>query len=299
MKNGLKEFIGNRKVGITLGSGGAKGVSHIGVLEVLGENGVIINEISGCSIGSIIGAAYASGMSIEKMKELAFNINLKNVWNLFDFTNPFKGGLVKGDMVIELLEKMLSVKTFEELEIPFRCVATNVETGEQEIFDSGDLIPALRASISIPGFFIPSRNKNKLLVDGGVINPLPVNLLYDSDFKIAVIVEEYKALNTLAEKKVTIEEYINNKFNIDIKPTIDQLLNKKIKSIEFLRNMSGSINNMIKQIAETDLDAYDINLIVKPDMRDIATLAFHEGKKSYKKGYNTAKMIIKNSAWID
>ena len=146
MKNGLKDFIGSKKVGITLGSGGAKGISHIGVLEVLEESGVIINEISGCSIGSIIGAAYASGMPIE------------------------------------------------ELKIPFRCVATNVGTGEQEIFDSGDLIPAIRASISIPGFFVPMRYQGKLLVDGGIVNSLPVDLLCDSDFKIATIVEEYRKL---------------------------------------------------------------------------------------------------------
>ena len=149
-----------KKAGICLGSGGAKGISHIGVLETMEEYDISITEISGCSIGAIIGALYAAGVSIEKMKEISFEVNLKKLWNLFDFTNPISGGFVKGDIVEDFLNEILPVRRFEELSIPFKCVATDIVSGKPAVFDSGDLIPAVRASISIPGLFVPYKYKD-------------------------------------------------------------------------------------------------------------------------------------------
>ncbi len=200
MNNRLKEQVGHKKLGIALGSGSAKGIAHIGVLEVLEEKNIAINEISGSSIGAMIGAAYAAGLTIEEMKEIAFNIDQKKLWTFFDFTNPMTGGLIKGNVVEEFLNTVLPVKRFEELRIPFSCVATDVKTGEPVIYNSGDLVPAIRASISLPGFFMPYKYQKRLLIDGGIVNPVPVDLLTHSDYNVAVVLNEYQTLRKWLKK---------------------------------------------------------------------------------------------------
>ena len=287
----IKEQDSHKKLGIALGSGGAKGIAHIGVLEVFEKNGIIISEISGSSIGAIIGAAYAAGVTIEEMKEIAFSIDLKKLWSFSDFTNPMNGGLIKGDVVEDFLNTLLPVKRFEELSIPFKCVATDMNTGEQVIFDSGDLVPAIRASISLPGFFKPHKYQERFLIDGGIVNPVPVNLLTHSDYKVAVVLNEYQKLRKLSAQKINsekkIKNYLNEKFHPIIKHFPD---NRKIKKLNFIKNVSTSIDSMTRKILEFNLNDYTPNLVIMPYVEDIATLAFYESHKSYLAGVNVAEI---------
>ena len=285
-----------KKTGISLGSGGAKGIAHIGVLEILEVYNIEITEISGCSIGSIIGALYASGCSIEKMKKIAFDIDLKKMWGLFDFTNPISGGLIKGDAVEKFLNDILPVKNFEELRIPFKCVATDIKSGEPVIFDSGELIPAIRASISIPGLFIPYKFNDRLLVDGGIVNPVPIDLLSSSEFKIAVIVDEYRTLKNLSEHKITLDNLLKKHLSNKFQSVIDSILknNKPKKEIKFINLLSSSIDNISKHMSESNDILSTSDLIIKPYVHDIATLAFYDGYKSFMKGIYAAENAIQD-----
>jgi len=301
------EKIGDKKIGIALGSGGAKGISHIGVLEVLTKAGLKIEEVSGCSIGSIIGALFAAGVSFEKMKELAFGINLRNLWKIFDFTLPAGSGFVKGKAVEKLLSEVLPVKKFEDLRIPFKCVAADILTGEQVVFSSGDLIPAIRASISIPGFFVHYEYQNRILVDGGIANPLPLDLLTDSEFKIAVMVDDYKMLKKFLKSRLTLKEKIENHLFESLTPLIRNFSEKYNKKdgafgknnlqrknqINFLGILSRSIDNMTQKLLKNDLNLEEADLIIEPNVRKIPILAFHEGWKSYVAGVEAAEKFLK------
>jgi len=290
INNGLKEKIGPKKLGIALGSGGAKGIAHIGILEVLERNNIVINEISGSSIGAMIGAAYAAGLTIEEMKEIAFSIDLKKLWTFFDFTNPMTGGLIKGEIVEEFLNTILPVKRFEELRIPFKCVATDLKTGEPVIYNSGDLVPAIRASISLPGVFIPYRYQERLLLDGGIVNPVPVSLLTNSDYKAAVVLSEYQTIRKWSSQKINAEERIKQYLDEKFHPIIKHFPNnRKIKKLNFIKNISTSIDSMTRKMLEFDLTDYTPNLVIKPEVKDIATLAFHESNQCYLAGVHEAE----------
>ncbi len=163
------------KVHLILGSGGARGIAHIGVIERLEEEGYEIAEVIGCSMGAIVGALFAAG-HLKDYKEWLMSLSKSAIWKMMDFTLT-KQGFVKGDRLFAPMTEVVGPRLIEELSIPFTAVATNMNTREEVCFRKGDLYQALRASISIPGLFTPVKINDEVLVDGGVLNPLPVNLL--------------------------------------------------------------------------------------------------------------------------
>ncbi len=292
----FKKYLGPKKrIGIALGSGGAKGISHIGVLEVLEKNGIIFNEISGCSIGAIIGALYAAGVPISEIKKIALKIDFFSSLQLFDFTKPKEGGIVKGHIVEDFLDSILPVKTFENLKYSFKCIATDINKGKGIIFNKGDLIPAIRASISIPGFFVPYKYQNGLFIDGAVVNPVPVDLLTESDYKIAVIVEDYELLKKFSLQKKYIENKINNLLKDIFYPKLKLLPlthnKKEHKKADTIKVLSSALDIISNKFANYDKSS-DADLIIKPDVHKIPVLAFYKGKKSYKEGVKAAKKVL-------
>jgi len=177
----------SKNFGIALGAGSARGLSHIGVLKAFDEAGIKPAYIAGTSIGSMMGAAYASG-NLEKMEKFMRNIDIKKMMSYCDFTFP-RQALMEGDRIMELIEELIPTKDFSELEIPFSVIACDIHTGEQVIIDSGDLHLAVRASISLPGIFLPVYHQGRWLVDGGLINPVPVSVLREKDVEIVVAVD--------------------------------------------------------------------------------------------------------------
>jgi NTE family protein len=174
------------KLGIALGSGGARGLAHIAYLEALDRLRVRPVCISGSSMGALVGALYAGGMNADAMRKLALGVSLIDIPRLVDFAGPRDAGIIKGRKIEEWLGRTLPVKRFEDLEIPLKIVATDFWRGEQVVFDTGDLVPAIRASISIPGVFEPYELGGRLLVDGGVVNPVPVDLLPGAQFIVGI-----------------------------------------------------------------------------------------------------------------
>ena len=177
-----------RKVGLALGSGAARGLAHIGVLEVLEKEGIPIDMIAGTSVGAAIGALYAQGKDASLIKNLGLDLSWKRLASLTDLALP-RTGFIHGKKIKDLLEVVISddIK-FSDLKIPLACIATDIMTGEEVVINQGSVLEGVRASISIPVIFTVVKLKGRYLVDGILVNPMPVNILRQmgADFTIAV-----------------------------------------------------------------------------------------------------------------
>lgn len=178
-----KEF---PKIGLALGSGGAKGFAHIGVIRTLEKYNIPIDYIAGSSIGSIIGAYYAAHGEISSLEDIILEFNRSKGLKLIDLT--VKGGIMKGKKTEKFIQEMLGISTFSQTRIPFTAVSTDINTAESVIHHKGDITSAIRASISVPAFFQPTTVDKRLLADGGLSNPVPVDVVKNmgADITIAV-----------------------------------------------------------------------------------------------------------------
>ena len=168
------EFVAmKKKIALVLSGGGARGLAHIGAIETLESHGYEITSIAGCSMGALIGGMYAAG-KLPEVKDWVLALDRRKVLSLVDFSLSLTH-LVKGDRVMEALKEIVPDVNIEDLPIPYTAVATDWNSGKEVIFDHGSLYDAIRASISIPLFLNPVRREEMLLVDGGLVNSLPLN----------------------------------------------------------------------------------------------------------------------------
>jgi len=168
------EFVAmKKKIVLVLSGGGARGLAHIGAIETLESHGYEITSIAGCSMGALIGGMYAAG-KLPEVKDWVLALDRRKVLSLVDFSLSLTH-LVKGDRVMEALKEIVPDVNIEDLPIPYTAVATDWNSGKEVIFDHGSLYDAIRASISIPLFLNPVRREDMLLVDGGLVNSLPLN----------------------------------------------------------------------------------------------------------------------------
>ncbi len=176
---------GEPVIGLALGSGAARGWAHLGVLQALAQEGVVPQIICGCSIGAFVGAAAASG-DLEKLAQWAKKLKWQDVVSLLDVS--LRSGLIKGDKLIDFFERNFIDRDFSELETRFACVATELTTGREIWLQEGSVSAAVRASIAVPGLMTPVVHNGRLLVDGGLVNPVPVSLCraMGADIVIAV-----------------------------------------------------------------------------------------------------------------
>ena len=241
-----------KKIGLTLGGGGARGFAHILFLEALDEMNIRPSVISGTSIGAIIGGFYASGLSGSEIREIAEGIRFRDINKMLDI-NLFGDALFKGKGVEEFLNRYIKIKTFEELDIPLNIVATDYWKNSQVVVNSGPLIPAIRASMSLPGIFEPLHYKNRILIDGGAVNPLPYDIIRDKcDILIAIdVTGDMEAKNM--DKPPNMFESVMGTFQI----------------------MQNSI--LLNKRRITDIDLY-----VKPEMHGTGILEFHKYKEIMK-----------------
>lgn len=168
------EFVAmKKKIALVLSGGGARGLAHIGAIETLESHGYEITSIAGCSMGALIGGMYAAG-KLPEVKDWVLALDRRKVLSLVDFSLSLTH-LVKGDRVMEALKEIVPDVNIEDLPIPYTAVATDWNSGKEVVFDHGSLYDAIRASISIPLFLNPVRREDMLLVDGGLVNSLPLN----------------------------------------------------------------------------------------------------------------------------
>ena len=195
----------SKNVALVLGGGGARGFAHIGAIEALEAHGYKITSIAGTSMGALVGGLYACG-KLEKAKEIITNLNRKKILSLIDIS-PGLNHIATADHLTELLTTLTGDITIEQLPIPFRCVASDLVSGKEYVFDKGPLAQAIRCSISIPGFFSPVHLDDHVFVDGSVHNSLPLNRIQRSEGDILVAVNASAPEDpTLTVPKKNIQE---------------------------------------------------------------------------------------------
>ncbi len=189
-----------KKIGLALGGGGARGLAHIPMLEVFDELGIRPHRIAGTSIGAVMGALYASGLSGADIRAgvhsmlMAKGESFRNALRRKDTFKWIKfldlefghGGLLKGDKFVDFLYETMLVSRFEDLMIPLQVVTTDFHTSEEVVIASGEMLDAVKASLAIPGLFTPVRWNDRILIDGGTVNPVPFDLLKDCDVVVAI-----------------------------------------------------------------------------------------------------------------
>ena len=180
------------KIGLALGSGGSRGLAHIGVIKVLEENNIPIDFIAGSSIGAMVGGFYAAGLSIKEIEKIALSTNWRRVFSIL-FDPHLKQGLIGGEKLKTFIEDYINGKKFEDCKITFVAVATDLKTGEIVILNKGEMAQAIRASVSIPLVFKPAEINGRMLADGGLSAPVPVEIVrgMGADIVIAVNLDKY------------------------------------------------------------------------------------------------------------
>jgi len=250
-----------KKIGLSLSSGGARGLAHIIILEAFDELGIKPDIISGTSVGAIIGAVYAAGKSAAQIKESFTNnvlnksgrfiefLNKSRILRAIDFVDlEFKnGGFIKGEKFLKLLSDEIEIKKFSELKIPLKVTATNFLTKEQSIFDEGNLIPAVKASYSLPGLLAPVKINNNYYVDGGMVNPLPWDIIAnDCDIIVAIDVLSNSKTKSMIEMppaydiffssfQIMQHSIVNEKLKISHPDILIQTDIKDIRLLDFLK----------------------------------------------------------------
>ncbi|WP_245944303.1 patatin-like phospholipase family protein [Marinospirillum perlucidum] len=190
---------GHKRVSLVLGSGGARGYAHIGVIEELEARGYEIVGISGCSMGALVGGLYAAG-KLQEYKDWVTQLDYFDLLRLVDVTwSPM--GAIKGEKIMQVISQMLAGCRIEDLSIPYTSVATDITKQKEVWFQQGSLEEAIRASIAVPGVITPVQHLGRTLVDGGLLNPLPITpvVAYHADLIIAVNVTAQNSRATLQE----------------------------------------------------------------------------------------------------
>ena len=203
----------SNKLGLALGSGGSRGVAHVGFLKALEEAGIRPDYISGCSMGSVVGCCYASGMSADFIRDEVLKLK---TWDIVDISPNVisKMAILRSKKIEDLLVAYLGDKKIEDLEIPFRCVATELYSGKLHVFEKGNAAVAVQASSSVPGVFRPVKVDNMMFVDGGCLCRVPVKVVKEMGADVVVAVDVLKNASQPVEKVGNILEMALRVFDI-------------------------------------------------------------------------------------
>ncbi len=246
-----------KNVALVLSSGGARGLAHIGAIEQLEAEGYGISSIAGCSMGALIGGVYATG-KLEEFREWMKTIDRKKMLELTDFSFSINH-LVKGSRIIKAIMEFVPDVAIEDLPIPYCAVATDLIAGREVVFNKGSLFEAIRASISLPSFYEPVQRDGMILIDGGVINPIPLNRVKRQEGDILVGVDvsghDYKAQ---WEKKQELTE--RRKHDKSLKAQILDMLIPDNIDFNYLTVLSRTSSLMIRQ------NSILMAELMKPDM---------------------------------
>lgn len=275
-----------KRVSLVLGSGGARGYAHIVVIEELIARKYEIVSISGASMGALIGGFYAAG-ALEAYKEWVLNLDVIELGSLLDFSFE-SGGLIKGDKLFNKLEEFTGKRDIKSLPLPLTIVATDIINKKEKWFQSGDLLEAIRASISIPSFFTPVKKDGMVLADGGILNPLPVapTMADKSDITIAVNLYADKPLPEIKLSKA--EEQRLDRF----KKLFYELLENRFyknESLNMFEVLDKTFDAMQYTLTNYRLGGYPPDILIDIPKDICNTYDFHKAAEVIK----SAKILVK------
>ena len=291
--------VGDILVGLALSSGAALGLAHLGVLKVLAREKIPIDIISGTSMGAIVAAAWASGLTPEEMEKILEKLSspLRTFALLGDFDFFWNRGFFRGVKVTQFLRSVFGDRTFQDAEIPVKVVAVNLNTREEKVFEEGPLFKAVRASSSIPGILQPVSEKGQVFVDGAVVSPMPIECLRRAGVDKIIAVNVLPSPQAVLERRKRLEEADQKKLATVSKRNIFvQFLYRARKRIRriFVPNifdiMMQSMQTMEYQISE--IACRNADVVIRPTNISASWFEFFEAKKFVRRGEEEAQKHI-------
>jgi len=291
------------KVGLVLGSGSARGWAHIGVIRALQEANIVPDLICGTSIGSLVGAAYAAD-KLDPLEEWVKSLTWKAVVGLLDFT--ITAGLIKGVRLVDFFRSHFSDMEIGDLPRPFGAVATELSTGREIWLREGKLIDAVRASIALPGLFTPVMRNGRLVVDGGLVNPVPVSLAraMGADIVVAVDLSSEMTGRRLRKPALPVAKTpspprrIASHFSAMLGRFHGERDSKAPQTgplppiPSMLDVMATSINIMQERITRSRLAGEPAEVVIRPRLAQMALMDFHRATPAINEGRRAAEQVI-------
>ncbi len=276
-----------KKISLVLSGGAARGLAHIGVIEELEKQGFVISSIAGNSMGAFIGAIYVTG-KLPEFKELILSLNKKDIFKYIDFSFN-KLGFIKGEKIFRKIKSFFPDTDIKNLKIPYVAVAADIKNMKEVIFSEGSLYKAVRASISFPAIFTPVKGKNSLLVDGGIVNPIPLNRIIrtKNDLLFASYVNAEIPYNKPAnfnKEILHIEKGYKNKIT-EFKDKLNEVLSKENKDkLNFMTLISKSTNLITHQLAVMNIEKYQPDVLINISRHIAGYFDFFKAEELIKAG---------------
>lgn len=300
-----------QKIGLALGSGSARGWAHIGVIEALTDAGIEIDCVAGTSIGAVVGAVFAAG-NLDSLKEVVLQFDWKQILGFLDVVFP-KSGLIDGKKVTDFLRRHMQEKTIEDLMMPFCAVSTNLDGGQEVVISKGDVIEAVRASISLPGIFTPVKKDGMVLIDGGLVNPVPVSVVRSmgADRVIAVdLNSDIVSRKSSGRTSPSIQRDAGP--GRTVRSSVLAGLNRKVSALRqqtvtqaehwlsrdpmpnIFEVLQESIHIMEARITETRLRLDPPDLLIQPNLGYIKLMEFNRAQEAIDAGYKETMRMAGN-----
>ncbi len=307
------------RIGLALGSGSSRGWAHFGVIQALDELGVPVHCVAGTSIGALVGAIFASGTTTSVI-DLIPKLEWRKIASIFDVVFP-RSGLIDGKRLSDFIRQYVHETRIEDLPIPFSAIATDLATGQEVVLSKGDVIEAVRASMSFPGILTPVRYGDTILVDGGMVNPVPVNIVRKMGAEVVIAVDlnhdivEKKGFGVrsrnprstrrifpwprrLREKWKLLTSLNERLAKIDLPVALRQRRRKTREELpSIFEVLFSSISIMETQITQSSLKASPPNLLLQPKLGHIRLLEFQRAREGTAAGYEEA--MEKVGEWLE
>ncbi|MDH5180830.1 MAG: patatin-like phospholipase RssA [Gammaproteobacteria bacterium] len=294
-----------RKIGFALGGGAARGWAHIGIIKTLQQYGIVPDLICGTSIGALVGAAYATN-KMEALEEWILTLRRRDIAGFLDFT--FGGGMIEGERIMKFfLDQLGADPDIEKLTTPYGAVATALETGNEIWLQSGSLEKAVRASIALPGLFTPIYHNEQWLVDGGLVNPVPVSLCraMGADVVVAVSLNANMVGRSMRKALPADDQSPAGSSGSGSKNRIRGLL-EKFSSVSKEQNgveipglfevISNSVTIMQDRLTRSRMAGDPPELLLSPDVSDISLMDFDRGDLAIERG---VQCVERNAAALE
>lgn len=282
-----------KSVALVLSSGGSRGLAQIGVINEMERMGFSITSVSGSSIGSLIGGLFAMGKLDDYAKWVA-TFNKMDIWELMDFTVT-NHGILKGERVFDRMKTIIPDMNIEDMSIPFTAVATDIINGRVVVFRKGSFYEAVRASVAIPAVLTPVKYNNTILVDGGVLTPIPIDQVNREEGDLLVVVNLYgeKSFDSQNEKD-------SDKKNLNgmVKAMSNLITTGDKYSLGYHSLLSRSTSIMIHKIAEMIIDKHKPDLVINIPHNSASTFDFFKAKELIELGSVSTKEALKKSSLI-
>ncbi|MFO8001498.1 MAG: patatin-like phospholipase family protein [Marinilabilia sp.] len=290
----------SKNVALVLSSGGAKGIAHIGAIEELERQGFNITSVSGSSIGAVIGGLCAMG-KLKQYSDWVKSLDRMAIWGLLDFTFT-SNGLLRGERVFDKMKTFIPDMNIEDMNKPFTAVATDILNEKEVVFNRGSYYKAIRASIAIPAMITPVKYKDTFLVDGGILNPIPIEHVARCEDDLLVVVNLYG--NKIQKSEVNVngsgngagegngKESTKNGQN-GLKNAFSNLVDTGDKrSMGYISLLTTSSAAMIHKIARLNIERYQPDIVIDIPADTANTFDFHRADELLKIGADAAAKAI-------